>query len=119
MPLGQKTPASGAAATASGGAKGEPVAGGFGASWGVAGQGTPDQRRPPMRLCRPAGTNPAPPQRIRSHGPRSGWSCPRTGKVPYLIRAPNKVADQKQRRAHGLAKAGGTLAPSGLLDAHE
>ena len=51
-------------------------------------------------------------------GRRRGWSCPRTGKVPYLIRAPNKVADQKHRRAHGLAKCDGTLAPSGLLDAH-
>ena len=49
----------------------------------------------------------------------AGRSCPRTGKEPYLIRAPNKVVDQKQRRAHGLAKCGGTLAPSGLLDAHE
>ena len=73
----------------------------------------------PMRACPPAGTPTSHPQAIRSHGRRSGWSRPRTGKVPYLIRAPNKVADQKQRRAHGLAKCGGTLAPIGLLDERE
>ena len=69
----------------------------------------------PLGLLAKHGAPPA----ISSHGRRSGWSCPRTGKTPYLVRAPNKVADQKQRRAHGLAKWGGALAPSNLLDAHE
>jgi hypothetical protein len=68
-------------------------------------------------LVVPGAADAPPIVRIPSDVP-TGLACtpPATAKEPYLIRAPNKVADQKQRRAHGLAKAGGTLAPSGLVD---